>query len=67
MLEGGYALSGVREGTRAVLESLVGESAPLERDDRDSRLDIPAGSTLRGIVDGVHAVHGRRIPNLGAR
>ncbi len=67
VLEGGYALSGVREGARAVLESLVGDGEVLERDDRDARTDVPAGSMLRGIVDGVHAVHGRRIPNLGSR
>jgi acetoin utilization deacetylase AcuC-like enzyme len=67
VLEGGYALSGVREGARAVLESLVDESTPLVRDDRDGRTDLPAGTMLRSLVDGVYAVHGRRIPNLGSR
>jgi acetoin utilization deacetylase AcuC-like enzyme len=67
VLEGGYALSGVRDGTRAVLESLVAEAEPLVRDDREGRTDLPAGTALRSIVDGVHAVHGRRIPNLGSR
>lgn len=62
VLEGGYALSGVREGTTAVLESLVAEvaaapapAAPLE-----------PGSLLAGLVDRVVRVHGARIPDLGA-
>ena len=67
VLEGGYALTGVREGTAAVLESLVdGDS------DSETALDLAPtqlepGSLLKGLVDRVVEVHGRRIPNLGAR
>lgn len=62
ILEGGYALSGVREGARAVLESLTAENAaalpaaePLER-----------GTTLARLVDRAVEVHGPRISGLGA-
>ncbi|MBW2424541.1 MAG: histone deacetylase [Deltaproteobacteria bacterium] len=61
VLEGGYALSGVREGTRAVLESLVSSDAP----EPASPLDLEPGSTLRNLVDRVVAAHGARIPDLG--
>jgi acetoin utilization deacetylase AcuC-like enzyme len=67
VLEGGYALSGVREGTRAVLESLLRDDAKLEYGTTSGPRDIEPGSRLRGIVDGVVEIHGRRIPNLGAR
>jgi acetoin utilization deacetylase AcuC-like enzyme len=62
VLEGGYALSGVREGGRAVLESLLSESSP----GAPETLDLEAGSTLASIVDRVVAVHGGRIRDLGA-
>lgn len=62
VLEGGYSLLGVQEGTRAVLESLVAargtalpEAPPLE-----------PGSTLLGLVERTALVHGARIPGLGA-
>lgn len=67
VLEGGYALSGVREGARAVLESLVAEPSGVTFGHEDGRANLEAGSALKQIVDSVHAVHGRRIPNLGAR
>ena len=67
ILEGGYALSGVREGTQAVLESLIAKPAPLAYGTEDGRANIEAGSPLKAIVDSVFEVHGRRIPNLGAR
>ncbi len=67
VLEGGYALSGIREGARAVMESLVAEDARLDYRTEDGRGNLEPGSTLKQIVDSVHAVHGRRIPNLGAR
>ena len=62
VLEGGYALSGVREGGRSVLESLLSESSP----GAPETLDLEAGSTLASIVDRVVAVHGGRIRDLGA-
>jgi acetoin utilization deacetylase AcuC-like enzyme len=67
VLEGGYSLSGVREGTRAVVESLLLDDAKIEYGTTSGPRDIEPGSMLRGIVDRVVEVHGRRIPNLGAR
>lgn len=66
VLEGGYALSGIREGTRAVIESLLAPTAG----EPVTAVSVPEalepGSVLRGIVDRVVDVHGRRIPELGA-
>jgi len=62
VLEGGYALSGVREGARAVLESLVAQETP----DPAVAKDLEPGSVLRDLVDRVVAVHASRIPNLGS-
>ena len=67
VLEGGYALSGVREGARAVLESLVADDSRIEQGPRDGRNHLEPGTPLKAIVDNVFEVHGRRIPNLGAR
>ncbi|MBJ22019.1 MAG: histone deacetylase [bacterium] len=67
VLEGGYSLSGVREGARAVLDSLTHEDQRLEHGSEDGPRNLEPGSALRGIVDRVVEVHGRRIPNLGAR
>lgn len=67
VLEGGYALDGVREGARAVLESLVADEARLAGGHEDGRDRLEAGSVLKQVVDRVFDVHGRRIPNLGAR
>jgi acetoin utilization deacetylase AcuC-like enzyme len=61
VLEGGYAASGLREGTSAVLEALAEPArgpVPLP--------DAPPGSTLRRLVDRAVAVHGARNPALGA-
>ena len=67
VLEGGYALSGVREGTTAVVESLLADEARLAYGTEDGRHNLEAGTPLKAIVDDVFEVHGRRIPNLGAR
>jgi len=67
VLEGGYALRGVREGARAVLESLTREDEPPQFGSGDGPRNLEPGSVLAGIVDQVIEVHGRRIPNLGAR
>ncbi len=62
VLEGGYAPRGLEEGTAAVLSALLepaGAALP----------EGPApepGSTLAGLLRGVEAVHGSRIPGLGA-
>ncbi|MCZ6464672.1 MAG: histone deacetylase [Proteobacteria bacterium] len=61
VLEGGYSASGLREGTRAVLQTLL-EDAPLP----PAPIDAPAGSLLRAVVDRVAAVHRQRIPEIGA-
>jgi acetoin utilization deacetylase AcuC-like enzyme len=62
VLEGGYSLLGVQEGTRAVLESLVAESGnPLP-----AAPALESGSVLRAIVDRTVRVHGARIADLGA-
>jgi len=60
-LEGGYAPSGLAEGTSAVLEAAL-RPHPY----RVAPVEMPAGSVLRQLVDAVVAVHGRRIPELGA-
>jgi acetoin utilization deacetylase AcuC-like enzyme len=61
LLEGGYADSGLYEGTGAVLDAL---------DERPVRIpalaEAPTGSTLRGLVERVAQVHASRIPGLGA-
>jgi acetoin utilization deacetylase AcuC-like enzyme len=62
VLEGGYALSGLREGTQAVLESLL---AP-EPAEVSPSVALEPGSLLLGLVDRAVEVHGDRIPNLGA-
>ena len=62
VLEGGYSLVGVREGAEAVLESLTNPSlSPLP-----APAELTPGSVLRGLVDRVSLVHGRRIPDLGS-
>jgi acetoin utilization deacetylase AcuC-like enzyme len=60
-LEGGYALEGLVEGTGAVLEAALEARAP-----RVAPVEMPAGSLLRRLVDSVVAVHGERVPGLGA-
>ena len=61
VLEGGYAASGLVDGTRALLAGLL-EAAP----QRPSAVEAPPGSTLRPLVADVAAVHGGRYPGLGA-
>ncbi len=62
ILEGGYSLDGVREGTQAVLETLT-QSAPHSP---QPAVELTPGSMLRALVDRVVDVHGRQIPELGA-
>jgi acetoin utilization deacetylase AcuC-like enzyme len=61
VLEGGYAASGLEEGTRAVLRSLVEPEAPAV-----GGIEMPPGSLLGAIVDRVAEVHRTRVPDLGA-
>ena len=61
ILEGGYAPSGLEEGTRAVLDALLEpEPAP------PPVPELVPGSALDRVVEAVVSVHGSRIPGLGA-
>jgi acetoin utilization deacetylase AcuC-like enzyme len=62
VLEGGYAPSGLREGTEAVLEALLAESPP------PPHPTVKSGTsrTLDAIVERVAAVHRERWRELGA-
>jgi acetoin utilization deacetylase AcuC-like enzyme len=62
ILEGGYALSGVREGGRAVLESLLNEASIAA----PATIELERGSNLATVIDRVVDVHGGRIRDLGA-
>jgi acetoin utilization deacetylase AcuC-like enzyme len=62
ILEGGYSLDGVREGARAVLESLTKPSSR----DLHPAIELIPGSPLCGLVNRVVEVHGGRIRDLGA-
>ena len=57
----------IGEGTTAVVESLLAEDARLAYGTEDGRQNLEPGTALKSIVDHVFEVHGRRIPNLGAR
>jgi acetoin utilization deacetylase AcuC-like enzyme len=61
VLEGGYAPSGLIEGTSAVLDAMLEPPGELP-----AAIDAPAGSPLRSVVDRVAAVHAARYPGLGA-
>ena len=61
VLEGGYAESGLQQGTRAVLDALL-EPAPAP----PPATPLEPGSVLASVVDEVVQVHGRRFPDLGA-
>ncbi|HEY8155031.1 MAG TPA: histone deacetylase [Myxococcota bacterium] len=62
VLEGGYAASGLFEGTQAVLEVLTAEAAPR----LPAVAPIAPGSVLEAVVGRVVQVHGSRNPGLGA-
>jgi acetoin utilization deacetylase AcuC-like enzyme len=62
VLEGGYAPSGLREGTEAVLDALVPEE-PLPP---HPTVDPGASARLAAAIDRVAAVHRGRYPQLGA-
>jgi len=62
VLEGGYAASGLFEGTHAVLSVLTAANAPpLPR-----AVQIAPGSVLEAVVGRAAQVHGSRHPGLGA-
>ncbi|NNL87121.1 MAG: histone deacetylase, partial [Myxococcales bacterium] len=60
-LEGGYAASGLADGTRAVLRTALADEVPTH-----AAPAAPPGSTLAGLIDSVCEVHSGRIPDLGA-
>ena len=62
ILEGGYALSGLRDGTTAVVETMLAEQAPA----LPAPVELLPGSTLRHVVDSVAAVHAGRVDSLGS-
>ena len=62
LLEGGYAASGLREGTTVVLDELL---APAPETLRNAP-DAPPGSALGYVVGQVAAVHRRFHPDLGS-
>ncbi len=62
VLEGGYAASGLEEGTDAVLDTLL-DSGPIQPPGLEP---LAARSVLADVIDRVAAVHGPRFPGLGA-
>jgi acetoin utilization deacetylase AcuC-like enzyme len=60
LLEGGYALSGLREGTEAVLDVLLDPDPPTP-----PTLPVEPGTHLEAVLDGVRAVHGGNFSGLG--
>ena len=61
VLEGGYSLRGLREGADALLAGLLAEAPAPPRAG-----DLVPGSALEALVARAVAVHGPRIPDLGA-
>ena len=60
VLEGGYAASGLIEGTRALLTGLTTQDA-----EKQGEIEpVMAGGRLSAILDRVAAVHGSRYPGL---
>jgi acetoin utilization deacetylase AcuC-like enzyme len=62
LLEGGYALSGLREGTAAVLDAIL-EPVPPEP---PATVECAPGSRLERLLEPVIQVHRGHIPDLGA-
>jgi acetoin utilization deacetylase AcuC-like enzyme len=61
LLEGGYALSGVREGTGAVLDGILEQVAPA----LPATVEIGPGSRLERLLEPVVQAHRAQIPDLG--
>ncbi len=60
VLEGGYALSGLREGTGAVLDALLEQDcAPAPGP------DARRGSTLHHLIERAASTHAARVPRIG--
>ena len=62
VLEGGYALSGLQEGTGAVLSGLLAPTnpppVPLQ--------EAPPGSSLKSLIEAASEVHAGRTPGFGS-
>ena len=62
ILEGGYSLSGLEQGTGAVLDVLLAdEPAPVP-----GTIPVEAGSPLARLLGRIAAAHGSRYPEIGA-
>jgi acetoin utilization deacetylase AcuC-like enzyme len=61
VLEGGYAASGLVDGTHAVLDAVLEPTTTLP-----APIEMPAGSTLRSVVDRVASVQAAFHPGIGA-
>jgi acetoin utilization deacetylase AcuC-like enzyme len=61
VLEGGYSLRGLREGVRALIAGLLADAPALPAERALAR-----DSALAGLVARTAAVHGDRVPGLGA-
>lgn len=62
VLEGGYALSGLEEGTRAIMEGLLAPEPAYP----GTPIPAPPGSTLQALLEAAAQVHGQRHPDFGA-
>jgi acetoin utilization deacetylase AcuC-like enzyme len=60
-LEGGYALSGLREGSDAVLDVLLADATPA----LPATVEAPRGSVLAHVVACASQVHGARYRGIG--
>jgi acetoin utilization deacetylase AcuC-like enzyme len=60
LLEGGYAASGLREGTSAVLDALLQPQLP------PANVEMPPGSTLSTVVGRCATVHAGHFPGIGS-
>lgn len=63
VLEGGYALSGLEEGTRAVLGGLLEDSQARKM---VATQEAPRGSSLWSLVDAAAQIHARSNPGFGS-
>jgi len=63
VLEGGYAPSGLREGSEAVLDAMLDPAPP----DLPAAPEMPAGGVLESVLETVHSVHGRNFSRLDAK
>jgi acetoin utilization deacetylase AcuC-like enzyme len=62
ILEGGYALSGLEQGTGAVLDELLAEAA----NPPPPTVSVPEGSPFALLLGRIAAAHGSRYPGIGA-